>query len=85
MLRLELAPELLSSEVLLKYRYWSNLPNLGCGSRISLSSHGTLLNIMWQPGREESLWENGYVHMYGWVPFDIHLKYHNIVNWLYCC
>ena len=27
--------------------------------------HGTLLNIMWQPGWEGSLGENGYIHKYG--------------------
>ena len=25
----------------------------------------TLLNVMWQPGWEESLGENGYMYMYG--------------------
>ena len=29
---------------------------------------GTLLNVMWQPGWEGSLGENGYVHMYSRVP-----------------
>ena len=28
-------------------------------------AQGTLLNIMWQPGWEESLGENGYMYMYG--------------------
>ena len=27
--------------------------------------HGTLLNIMWQPGWEGSLGENGYIRKYG--------------------
>ena len=31
-------------------------------------AHGTLLNVMWQPGWEGSLGENGYMHMYGRVP-----------------
>ena len=26
---------------------------------------GTLLNVMWQPGWEGSLGENGYMYMYG--------------------
>ena len=26
--------------------------------------HGTLLNIVWQPGWEGSLGENGYMYMY---------------------
>ena len=30
-----------------------------------LIAHGTLLNIMWQPGWEGSLGENGYMGMYG--------------------
>ena len=29
------------------------------------TTQGTLLNIMWQPGWERSLGENGYMHMYG--------------------
>ena len=28
-------------------------------------THGTLLNVMWQPGWEASLGENGYMYMYG--------------------
>ena len=28
-------------------------------------AHGTLLNIMWQPGWEGSLGENGYMYMHG--------------------
>ena len=31
-------------------------------------AHGTLLNIMWRPGWEESLGENGYMYMYGYIP-----------------
>ena len=31
-------------------------------------AHGTLLNVMWQPGWEGSLGKNGYVYMNGWVP-----------------
>ena len=31
-------------------------------------AHGTLLNAMWQPGQEECLVGNGYMHMYGCVP-----------------
>ena len=36
---------------------------------------GTLLRVMWQPGWEGSVGENGYVYMYGWVPslFDLKL------------
>jgi len=26
---------------------------------------GTLLNVMWQPGWEESFGENGYMYVYG--------------------
>ena len=38
---------------------------------------------MWQPGWEGSLGENGYMHVYGWVPFRLSTwTYHNIVNWL---
>ena len=28
-------------------------------------AQGTLLNVMWQPGWEESLGENRYMYMYG--------------------
>ena len=28
-------------------------------------AQGTLLRVMWQPGWERSLGENGYMHMYG--------------------
>ena len=47
-------------------------------------AQGTLLNVMWQPGWEGSLGENGYMCMYGWVPLLFSWKDHNIVNWLYC-
>ena len=30
-----------------------------------LHTHGTLLSIMWQPGEEGSLGQNGYTYMYG--------------------
>ena len=29
------------------------------------TAHGTLLTVMWQPGWEGSLEENGYIYMYG--------------------
>ena len=38
---------------------------------------------MWLPGWEGSLGENGYMHMYGWVPSLFTWNCHNIVNWLY--
>ena len=28
-------------------------------------AQGTLLNVMWQPGWEESLGENGFIYTYG--------------------
>ena len=46
-------------------------------------AHITLLNIMWQPGREESLGEDGYVYMYDWVPLLSTWNYHNIIYQLY--
>ena len=46
-------------------------------------AHGTLLSVMWQPGRYGSLGENGYMYMYGWVPLLFTWNYHNIVNQLY--
>ena len=30
------------------------------------TAHGNLFNVMWQPGWEGSLGENGYLCMYGW-------------------
>ena len=42
--------------------------------------HGTLLNVMWQPGWEWGLGENG--HTYGWVPLLFTWNCHNIVNQL---
>ena len=45
--------------------------------------HGTLLNVMCQPGWERGLGENGYMYMYGWVPSLFIWNYHNIVNQLY--
>ena len=35
---------------------------------------------MWQSGWEGSLGENGYMHMYAWVPLLSTWNYHNIVN-----
>ena len=32
-------------------------------------AHGTLLDVVWQPGWEGSLGENGYMCRYGWVPW----------------
>ena len=37
----------------------------------------------WQPEWEESLGENGYMYMYGWIPLLSTWNYHNIVNRLY--
>ena len=34
-------------------------------TRIYCIAQGTLLNIMWQPGWEGSLGENGYISVYG--------------------
>ena len=31
-------------------------------------AHGTLLNVLWQPGWEGSLGEDGYTYTYGWDP-----------------
>ena len=38
-----------------------------------------LVSIIWQPGWEEGLGENGYMYMYGWVPSLFTGNYHNIV------
>ena len=47
-----------------------------------LCSTGTLISGMWQPRREGSLGENGYMYMYDWVPLLSTWNYH-IVNQLY--
>ena len=36
-----------------------------------------------KPGWEGSLWENGYVYIYGQVALLRTWNCHNIVNWLY--
>ena len=38
---------------------------------------------MCEPGWEGHLGENGYMHMYGWVPPLCTWNYHSIVNQLY--
>ena len=44
----------------LKWTYYSYIP------------HGTLLNVMWQPGWE---FEGKWIHVYVWLsPFAVHLK-----------
>ena len=38
-------------------------------------AHGILLNVMWQPGWEGSLGENGWIYVYVWLsPFAVYLK-----------
>ena len=45
--------------------------------------HGTLLNVIWQPGWKGSLGENGYMYVYGWIPLLFTWNYHDIVNQQY--
>ena len=52
-------------------------------NEVLLYSTGNWLNVMWQPGWERSLGENGYMYIQGWVPLLSTWNYHNIVNWLY--
>ena len=52
-------------------------------NRTYCTAYGTLLNVMWQPGWEGSLGENGYMYMYNLVPLMFTLNYYNIVNLLY--
>ena len=47
------------------------------------TAQGTLLSVLWQPGWEGSLGENGCMCMCGWVPSLPTWNYHNIVNHLY--
>ena len=55
--------------------------------QITKKGQGTLLNVMWQPGWERSLRDNGYIYV--WMSHSVvHLKqYRSTVNWLcyYCC
>ena len=46
-------------------------------------AQGTLLNVMWQPGWEGNLGENGNMYVYSWVALLSTWNYHNIVNWPY--
>ena len=43
-------------------------------------AHGSLLNVMWQPGQEGSLEENGFISTYDWGPLLFTWNYHNIGN-----
>ena len=49
-------------------------------TRTYCRAQGTLLNVMWKPGWEGSLGENGYMYMYGWVALLCTWNSHNIVN-----
>ena len=46
-------------------------------------ARGNMFNVMWQPGWEGSLGQNGYMCMYGWVPSLFTWNCHNSVNQLY--
>ena len=48
-----------------------------------VQQHGTLLDIMCQPGWEGGLGENEFKYMYGWVPSLFTWNFHNIVNQQY--
>ena len=52
-------------------------------ARTYCAAQGTVLSVMWQPGWKGRLGEDGYMYMYGWVPWLFTWNYHNIVNWLY--
>ena len=45
-----------------------------------LYSKWTLLNVVWQPGWEGSLWKNSYVCLYGWVLSLFTWDSHSIVG-----
>ena len=55
----------------------------GQPTRTYCIAHGTLLNVIYQPGWEWGLEKNGYMHMYDWVPLLFIWNYHNIVYWVY--
>ena len=61
------------------YRCYTCLDHLNKATITYCIAHGTLLNVMCQPGWERGLGWNGYMYVYGWVPWN----YHNIVNRLY--
>ena len=46
-------------------------------------AQGTLLNVMWQPGWEGSLGENGYMYMFDWISLLCTQNCHSIVCQLY--
>jgi len=46
-------------------------------------AYGALLNVMWQPGWEGSLGENGYMNMYSWVTLLSTQNCHSMVNHLF--
>ena len=56
---------------------------MGQSTRPYCIAHGTLLTVMWQSWWEESLEENGYIYLYGWVLLLSTWNYHNIVHRLY--
>ena len=46
-------------------------------------AHECVFNVMYQPGWEKGLEENGYMYMYGWGSSLFTWNYHNIVDQLY--
>ena len=52
-------------------------------TRTHCRAQGALLLVMWQPGWEGSLRENGYMYTHGWVPLLSTWNCHNPVNRLY--
>ena len=46
-------------------------------------AQGPLLIVMWQPGWEGGLGENGYMYVYSWVPLLYPWNYHSIANQLW--
>ena len=52
-------------------------------TRTCCIAHGTLLNVMWQPGWKWGLGEDGFMYMCGWIPSLFMWNYHNTVNWLW--
>ena len=67
-------------------QFWSFIyiyPWMRWSTRTYYIAQRTLLNVMWQPGWERNLQENGCIYMYGWIPSLLTWNHHNIVNWLY--
>ena len=70
------------SRTRLKWLSSSSNQQKPCIAHVPYIAHGTLLNVMCQPGWERGLGENGYMYIYVAVPSLFTWNYHNVV--LFC-